>query len=262
MSPVSTWSIHRECGTHAASARPGRATLGRIANGEHNRYERRRVRRRCTTSAYAIATALCVAGLALGPATPLQAHVSDVDPWADTYRSLTAMFPTAAADHWRVVRYHLSTREADRLSAALGFELTPHDRRPTFYLAYDARRRFLGAAMFVTPHLATSQQHHQGAHDGHAHFELGVAVGPDGSVAAVLPGELTDTTALGSDGFVEQLRGLNVHSSFTVGDGIDPVPDYPRSSQQAVDAVREALLFMQVALGRTLPRPRTAQRER
>ncbi len=192
----------------------------------------------------------CVLAVVVGLVGPSvsSAHIAPTGEWAATYRHLQRLFPKADPDSWRILRYQISEDNAQRLERDLGFEPTPHDRRPTFYVARDERGEFLGVAMFVTPHIeAAAADGHR--HDGHAHFEVGVAVAPDGSLAALHPYEVGEATALRAPAFLEQFQGRTLASSFQIGEDLDAAAGFPLSSQHVADAARESLLTMQLALG-------------
>jgi len=186
-------------------------------------------------------------------ATPTsQAHIAPDDSWRTTYQRLIVLFPDADPQRWRALRYHLSEDEAERLRDRLGYPTTPHDRRPTFYVAYDVEGTFLGVAMFVRPHVEEPEFDSGHHHDGHAEIEVGIAVGPDGAIAAITPYDVGDAESLLAPDFLDQLVGRTLASSFDVGEDLEPASGYPESSQHVADAAEESLLFMRVALG---PRP-------
>lgn len=195
----------------------------------------------------ALVLAFCAGAWVAEPTS--QAHVATDDAWRVTYQRLVQLFPEADPQRWRALRYHLSEDEAEQLEDRLGFPTTPHDRRPTFYVAYDAEGTFLGVAMFVRPHIEDPDLdvgHHR---DGHAELEVGIAVGPKGAIAHVEPYEVADAAALLEPEFLDQLVGRTLSSSFDVGDGIEPAAGYPESSQHVANAAQESLLYMRVALG-------------
>lgn len=179
-----------------------------------------------------------------------QAHVATDDAWRVTYQRLVGLFPDADPQRWRATRYHLSEDDAQRLEDRLGYPTTPHDRRPTFYVAYDADGRFLGVAMFVRPHVDEPDLdvgHHH--HDGHSEIEVGIGVGPKGAIARVAPYDIADAEALLEPEFLDQLVGRTLSSSFDIGDDIEPAAGYPESSQHVANAAEESLLYMRAALG-------------
>jgi hypothetical protein len=95
--------------------------------------------------------------------------------------------------------------------------------------------------MFVEPHAGARS---------HAAFHVGVAVDPRGRVAAVSVHDpaLRD---LAQPEFLDQLRGRTLASRFDVGRGdLRAVEGRDVESQHVANAAREALLFMQLALGR------------
>lgn len=179
-------------------------------------------------------------GMSTGPA--VHAHMADVDEWGTTYRRLVELFPRAAPNRWKILRYHLSKHEAHALGNALGFTLDPLDYQPRFYVAYDRLGSLLGVAMFIEPH----------SHDaGHASFEIDVAVDPRGRIAALRTHHPERKAELSSTEFLHQFRGRDLDSSFSLAsEDLNYVPGLTAESQLVANAAHEALLYMKVALGR------------
>ncbi len=183
-----------------------------------------------------------VVALATASNPVARAHVADTDDWSVTYRRLVELFPEAAPNRWKILRYRLSGGEAKRLSEALGFPLDPLDREPLFYVAYGRRGQLLGVAMFIEPHTHRAD---------HASFEVDVGVDPRGRVAAIQPHHPIGLDGLAATDFLEQLRGRSLSSGFSIASSdLHAVPGLSRESQLVANAAHEALLFMKVALGR------------
>ena len=197
----------------------------------------------------AIVTVLALLGLsadlALAP-TPAQAHLAKWGSWEITHRNLTRLFPDADPNAWRIKRYQFSEREVELLERELGFELYPEDKTPEFYVAHDPDGQFLGVALFIDPRTKPKIL------DGSIlTLEVGIGVDARGTINRVQVYDYRGDIRLTQDAFLDQLEGRGLSSEFRVGkDGLKPVAGEDEESQLVLDAGREALLLMKVALGR------------
>jgi hypothetical protein len=156
------------------------------------------------------------------------------------------LFPDADPNAWRIKRYQYSDEEVKLLEAELGFELYPEDKLPEFFIASDAQGAFLGVAIFIDPR--TKPKILDG---GILTLEVGVGVGAEGKINRIKVYDYRGNIALAQDTFLNQLRGRELGSNFTMGKaGLGPVDGEPEESQLVGNAAREALLLMKVALGR------------
>ena len=198
----------------------------------------------------AILTALALLGLSadltLAP-TPAQAHLAKWGSWEITHRNLMRLFPDADPNAWRIKRYQFSEPEVELLERELGFELYPEDKTPEFYVAHDPAGQFLGVALFIDPRTKPKVL------DGSIlTLEVGIGVDARGAINRVRVYDYRGDIRLTEDGFLRQLEGRGLSSEFRLGkDGLKPVAGEDEESQLVLNAGREALLLMKVALGRT-----------
>jgi hypothetical protein len=183
--------------------------------------------------------------LALAPQQS-QAHLAKWGSWEITHRNLMKLFPDADPNGWRIKRYQYSDAEVKMLERELGFELYPEDKQPEFFIASDAKGNFLGVAIFIDPR--TKPKILDG---GILTLEVGIGVNAEGKINRIKVYDYRGNVALTQDAFLNQLRGRDLSSNFTMGrDGLAAVSAEPEESQLVGNAAREALLLMKVALGR------------
>ncbi len=190
-------------------------------------------------------------GLVLGlglvvPAPTSEAHLAKWGSWEVTHRNLMKLFPDADPNAWKIKRYQYSDAEVKLLEAKLGFELYPEDKQPEFFIAQDRDGNFLGVAIFIDPR--TKPKILDG---GILTLEVGIGVNAGGKINRIKVYDYRGNLALTQDTFLDQLRGRELDSNFTMGTGgLTPVSAEPEESQLVSNAAREALLLMKVALGR------------
>lgn len=185
------------------------------------------------------------ADVALAPA-PAHAHLAKWGSWEITHRNLMALFPDADPNAWRIKRYQFSDKEVALLEKQLGFELYPEDKVPDFYVAHAADGQFLGVAIFIDPR--TKPKILDG---GVLTLEVGIGVDARGKIDRIRVYDYRGDVRLTEAAFLDQLEGRGLDSEFRMGhDGLTAVPGEPEESQLVANAGREALLLMQVALGR------------
>lgn len=81
--------------------------------------------------------------------------------------------------------------------------------------------------------------------------DVGVGIGLGGRVDRVRCYDDRGDVALTKDDCLRQLRARTLASSFVMGiDGLMAIEDEPEESQLVATAAQDALIFMQVALGR------------
>ena len=175
-----------------------------------------------------------------------EAHLAKWGSWEITHRNLMKLFPDADPNGWRIKRYQYSDTEVKLLEAELGFELYPEDKLPEFFIASDAQSNFLGVAIFIDPR--TKPKILDG---GILTLEVGIGVNAEGRINRIKVYDYRGNLALTQDSFLNQLRGRELASNFTMGRGdLVAVAGEPEESQLVGNAAREALLLMKVALGR------------
>lgn len=183
--------------------------------------------------------------LALAPQQS-QAHLAKWGSWEITHRNLMKLFPDADPNAWRIKRYQYSDVEVKQLEAELGFELYPEDKLPEFFIASDAQGKFLGVAIFIDPR--TKPKILDG---GILTLEVGIGVNAEGKINRIKVYDYRGNVALAQGAFLDQLRGRDLASNFTMArGGLVAVAGEPEESQLVGNAAREALLLMKVALGR------------
>lgn len=183
--------------------------------------------------------------LALAPAES-QAHLAKWGSWEITHRNLMKLFPDADPNAWRIKRYQYSDQEVKQLERELGFELYPEDKQPEFFIAADKQGKFLGVAIFIDPR--TKPKILDG---GILTLEVGIGVNAEGKINRIKVYDYRGNVALAQNAFLDQLRGRDLSSNFTMNrGGLVAVSGEPEESQLVGNAAREALLLMKVALGR------------
>ena len=193
---------------------------------------------------------LLLLGLALlGPLLPAPrsaAHMVTWGSWEVTHRNLMKLYPDADPFAWRIKRHTYTDAEAARLENALGVALYPEERSGEFYVALGATGRVLGVATFIDP-----RSRPKILDDAILSLEVGIGVDLAGRVDRVRLYDYRGDAALTKDDFLRQLRGRTLASSFAMDtEGLVSIEDEPEESQLVATAAQEALLFMQVALGR------------
>jgi len=193
---------------------------------------------------------LLLLGLALlGPlllSSRSAAHLVTWGSWEVTHRNLMKLYPDADPFAWRIKRHTYTDAEAARLENALGVALYPEERVGEFYVALGATGRVLGVATFIDP-----RSRPKILDDAILSLEVGVGVDLAGRVDRVRLYDYRGDAALTKDDFLRQLRGRTLASSFAMDtEGLVSIEDEPEESQLVATAAQEALLFMQVALGR------------
>lgn len=179
-------------------------------------------------------------------APPSAAHLVTWGSWEATHRNLMKLYPDADPFAWRIKRHTYTDAEAARLENALGVALYPEERSGEFYVALGATGRVLGVATFIDP-----RSRPKILDDAILSLEVGVGVDLAGRVDRVRLYDYRGDAALTEDDFLRQLRGRTLASSFAMDtEGLVSIEDEPEESQLVATAAQEALLFMQVALGR------------
>lgn len=174
------------------------------------------------------------------------AHLVTWGSWEVTHRNLMKLYPDADPFAWRIKRHTYTDAEAARLENALGVALYPEERSGEFYVALGATGRVLGVATFIDP-----RSRPKILDDAILSLEVGVGVDLAGRVDRVRLYDYRGDAALTEDDFLRQLRGRTLASSFAMDtEGLVSIEDEPEESQLVATAAQEALLFMQVALGR------------
>lgn len=174
------------------------------------------------------------------------AHLVTWGSWEVTHRNLMKLYPDADPFAWRIKRHTYTDAEAARLENALGVALYPEERSGEFYVALGATGRVLGVATFIDP-----RSRPKILDDAILSLEVGVGVDLAGRVDRVRLYDYRGDAALTKDDFLRQLRGRTLASSFAMDtEGLVSIEDEPEESQLVATAAQEALLFMQVALGR------------
>lgn len=174
------------------------------------------------------------------------AHLVTWGSWEVTHRNLMKLYPDADPFAWRIKRYTYTDAEAARLENALGVALYPEERIGEFYVALGATGRVLGVATFIDP-----RSRPKILDDAILSLEVGVGVDLAGRVDRVRLYDYRGDAALTKDDFLRQLCGRTLASSFAMDtEGLVSIEDEPEESQLVATAAQEALLFMQVALGR------------
>lgn len=182
--------------------------------------------------------------LALSPKSG--AHLVAWGSWEVTHRNLMKLYPDADPFAWRIKRHTYSDAEAAQLEAVLGVALYPEERAGEFYVAIGATGRVLGVATFIDP-----RSRPRIVDGAILVLEVGVGVDLAGRIDRVRLYDYRGDAALTQDDFLRQLRGRTLASSFVMGTtGLIPIESEPEESQLVATAAHEALLFMQVALGR------------
>ena len=174
------------------------------------------------------------------------AHLVTWGSWEVTHRNLMKLYPDADPFAWRIKRHTYTDAEAARLENALGVALYPEERSGEFYVALGATGRVLGVATFIDP-----RSRPKILDDAILSLEVGIGVDLAGRVDRVRLYDYRGDAALTKDDFLRQLRGRTLASSFAMDtEGLVSIEDEPEESQLVATAAQEALLFMQVALGR------------
>lgn len=174
------------------------------------------------------------------------AHLVTWGSWEVTHRNLMKLYPDADPFAWRIKRHTYTDAEAARLENALGVALYPEERLGEFYVALGATGRVLGVATFIDP-----RSRPKILDDAILSLEVGIGVDLAGRVDRVRLYDYRGDAALTKDDFLRQLRGRTLASSFAMDtEGLVSIEDEPEESQLVATAAQEALLFMQVALGR------------
>ncbi len=174
------------------------------------------------------------------------AHLVTWGSWEVTHRNLMKLYPDADPFAWRIKRHTYTDAEAARLENALGVALYPEERVGEFYVALGATGRVLGVATFIDP-----RSRPKILDDAILSLEVGIGVDLAGRVDRVRLYDYRGDAALTKDDFLRQLRGRTLASSFAMDtEGLVSIEDEPEESQLVATAAQEALLFMQVALGR------------
>lgn len=190
--------------------------------------------------------ALALGGLFVAPPTVATAHLAKWGSWEITHRNLMKLFPEADTNGWKIKRYQYSEEEVKFLEKELGFDLYPEDKAPEFFLAHDSAGKFLGVAIFIDPRTKPKV-----LNGGILTLEVGIGVNTKGEISRVRVYDYRGNLELTKDGFLDQLKGRTLDSSFKVGKGgLKPVEGEVEESQLVANAGREALLLMKTALGR------------
>jgi hypothetical protein len=193
---------------------------------------------------------VCALGLTVGHAEPAQAHLAKWGSWEITHRNLMKLFPTADPNGWKIKRYAFDEAEVAKLEQELGFELYPEDKTPEFFVAHDPQGAFLGVAIFIDPRTKPKI-----LNGGVLTLEVGIGVDATGAINRIKVYDYRGDVRLTEPAFLDQLKGRKLADNWTMGRGqgraaLRPVPGEPEESQLVAFAGREALLLMQVALGR------------
>lgn len=187
--------------------------------------------------------------LALLATRPASAHLANFGSWEVTRDYLGELFE--GADRFLAKKHQFTDTQVERIEATLGFELYPEDREPTFYVAVDedhGRKKFLGVAMFIDPRVEPKVLEGRPLR-----LEVGIAVDPQGKVAAVRVFDYRGDLTLTKPKFLSQFHGMKLGDEFTMDDNeeLTPVDGQEQESQLIANAVHEALYLMKISLGKS-----------
>lgn len=193
-----------------------------------------------------VAALIGAGSVASAPTPAAEAHLATWGSWDITKRNLDVLFPEAT--RYLKKRHTFSDAEVAGIERALGFKLYPEDRAPEFFIAVRGegeQQELVGVAVFIDPR-ATPRV------EGGEVIRLEVGIGVDGAgrIKRVALYDYKGSAAVSGEGWLGQLRGRTLESSFQVGAGLKAVPGEEGECQLIANAAFEALYLMKVALGR------------
>lgn len=197
--------------------------------------------------------ALALGGVAAWPTPAAEAHLATWGSWDVTKKNLDVLFPEAT--QYMRKKHSFSASEVLEIERALGFSLYPEDRNPEFYIAVRevaGKQELLGVAIFIDPRSKPRVEKGEVVR-----LEVGIGVDGAGKVQRVALYDYRGDASVGGQGWLGQLQGRTLQSSFKLGsasaDGLPalrPVPGEEEDCQLVANASFEALYLMKVALGR------------
>lgn len=130
----------------------------------------------------------------------------------------------------------LNNTQIERVERALNSRLTPDDRRPTFYPAYQGDQKF-GMVIFV------DETGENGT------IDIGVALDSKGQIAAVKILAHREKSIITKEDFLKRFIGKSARDVLKLEDEIAPLKYAPLASKAVIRAVKKALLLKQEVFG-------------
>lgn len=149
-------------------------------------------------------------------------------------RQLRETFPEAT--RFTSQQAALNGAQIARIEHALNSRLTPEDRRPTFYPAYQGNEK-IGVVIFVDETGLIGI------------IEIGVALNRDDKIISVKILEHRERSAIKRVEFLQQFVGKSAQDVRLMEEAILPQPDAVEASRAVIRGVKKALLLKQEVFG-------------
>jgi Na+-translocating ferredoxin:NAD+ oxidoreductase RnfG subunit len=149
-------------------------------------------------------------------------------------KKLNSIFPKAAGFFLKTAA--LTSDKVESIQNALGVKLRPTDLNPTYYIALGAKRKPMGAVLFVDVESPKGTI-----------IDGAVGLNMEGKVVKVAVYAHKETTGIADAKFLKQFEGFGVENKFQVGVDVKAVSGH-KDASQAVALMPKKVLLMTYAL--------------